>query len=164
MSDIYPEKPVIKEKESKDNYKNTLLSMVLFVITFYIFFSDEILFISFLLFVLFIHELGHFSFMKKFKYKHVKMLFVPLMGAFVQGKKKIYSWNDRGSDERQYCSPFIDLPICSLMRSKYGEYKEYHNSLDQLGSVVTNKGLSQSIEVYKKIIEDIERSNFPISV
>ena len=91
MPDIYPEKPVIKEKESKDNYKNTLLSMVLFVITFYIFFSDEILFISFLLFVLFIHELGHFSFMKKFKYKHVKMLFVPLMGAFVQGKKKIYS-------------------------------------------------------------------------
>ena len=56
-----------------------------------IFFSEEILFISFLLFVLFIHELGHFSFMKKFKYKHVKMLFVPLMGAFVQGKKKIYS-------------------------------------------------------------------------
>ena len=60
----------------------------------------------------------------------------------------------------KYCSPFIDLPICSLMRSKYGEYKEYHNSLDQLGSVVTNKGLSQSIEVYKKIIEDIEKSNF----
>ena len=82
----------------------------------------------------------------------------------LKGKKRIYSWNDRGSDERQYCSPFIDLPICSLMRSKYGEYKEYHNSLDQLGSVVTNKGLSQSIEVYKKIIEDIEKSNFPTSV
>ena len=64
MSDIYPEKPIIREKESKDNYKKTLLSMVLFVVTFYIFFSEEILFISFLLFVLFIHELGHFSFMK----------------------------------------------------------------------------------------------------
>ena len=54
-------------------------------------FSDDILFISLLFIVLFIHEIGHFSFMKWFKYKHVKMLFVPLMGAFVQGKKKIYS-------------------------------------------------------------------------
>ena len=29
--------------------------------------------------------------MKKFNYKHVRMLFIPLMGAFVQGKKDSYS-------------------------------------------------------------------------
>jgi aminopeptidase-like protein len=74
---------------------------------------------------------------------------------------KSYSWGDRGSDERQYCAPGIDLPVCSIMRSKYGEYPEYHTSLDRLGSVVTPQGLQQSYDLYKALIDELEANRFP---
>jgi aminopeptidase-like protein len=76
---------------------------------------------------------------------------------------KIFDWLKRGSDERQFCSPGIDLPVASIMRTKYGEYPEYHTSLDKIGKVVTKKGLNGSLTLVKKIIEEIEKQNFPVA-
>ena len=76
-------------------------------------------------------------------------------------KYKKFQWSDRGSDERQYSSPGIDLPVASLIRTKYGEYPEYHTSLDKLGTVVTKKGLMQSLELIKQCINTMEKNYFP---
>ena len=70
-----------------------------------------------------------------------------------------YTWLDRGSDERQYCYPGVDLPIVNIMRSKHGTYPEYHTSLDNL-DFITPKGLEQSYQAHKTAVDIIEKNSF----
>ena len=75
-------------------------------------------------------------------------------------KLKVYDFRHRGSDERQYCSPGIDLPVVGFCRSKYGEYKEYHTDRDNL-KLISQKSLEQSLEVLKNLVDVCEVSLFP---
>ncbi len=75
-------------------------------------------------------------------------------------KYKEYSFLERGSDERQFSSPGVDLPITSIFRSKYREYPEYHTSLDNF-NLVTLRGLKGGYEVAKLSINNLMHKIIP---
>jgi aminopeptidase-like protein len=62
-----------------------------------------------------------------------------------------------GYDERQYCSPGINLPVGCLMRSPNGSYPEYHTSADDL-SLVTPFALGDSLVQLLRVIQIVERN------
>lgn len=70
-----------------------------------------------------------------------------------------YSFMQRASDERQYGSAGVDLPVCAFCRSKYHEYPEYHTSADNM-DLISPEGLSGAYEVMVKVINALENNYF----
>ena len=67
----------------------------------------------------------------------------------------VYSFLKRGSDERQYNAPGIELPVVCYCRSKFGEYPEYHTSADDM-SLVSPDGFQGSYDVMTQVIDALE--------
>ena len=72
---------------------------------------------------------------------------------------KRYSLLERGSDERQYGSAGIDLPVCGFCRSKYQNFPEYHTSADNM-SLISPEGLAGAYEVMVKVVNALENNGY----
>ena len=68
-----------------------------------------------------------------------------------------YSFLKRGSDERQYNAPGIELPVVGFCRSKYGVYPEYHTSADNM-ELISPSGLQGAYETMVQWINCMEHN------
>ncbi len=72
-------------------------------------------------------------------------------------KFKKYSFLDRGSNERQFGCQNLNLPFVTICRSKFGDYKQYHTSADNL-EILTEKNLRESAFLIKEIVDEIQKN------
>ena len=69
---------------------------------------------------------------------------------------ELLEFNPYGYDERQYCSPGVNLPVGCFMRTPNGKYPEYHTSADNL-SFVKPAALAESVFTLLQVVEVLEQ-------
>jgi len=70
---------------------------------------------------------------------------------------QVREFDPYGHDERQYCSPGLNLPVGCLSRSPHGEFPEYHTSSDNL-DFVRAEYLSESFDRCLSVLELLDRN------
>ena len=76
---------------------------------------------------------------------------------------ELIDFSPYGYDERQFCSPGINLPVGRLSRTPFGTFPEYHTSADNLEFVRPEK-LAESLEVSLRILTLLERNETFLSL
>jgi aminopeptidase-like protein len=67
----------------------------------------------------------------------------------------VHDFSPYGYDERQFCSPGLNLPVGLFQRSRFGKFPEYHTSADNL-EFIGPESLADSYETILNVIEIIE--------
>ena len=75
---------------------------------------------------------------------------------------RIRDFSPYGYDERQFCSPGINLPVGRFGRGQHGEYPEYHTSADDLAFVSADR-LGESYKVLLRLLEILDSDRVYVS-
>jgi aminopeptidase-like protein len=78
------------------------------------------------------------------------------------GLSKTHNFFPWGSDERQFCSPGINLPVGCITRTMYGDYPEYHTSEDNK-DLIDFDAICETIKSIVQICDIIETNCVYIS-
>ncbi len=123
-------KPIL-EQDTKNWVRKSIISLAIYAIFFYFIFNQDLIYIAAVLVVLMIHEMGHFFAMKAFNYTNVKLFVLPMLGAYVTGKKSIISQRQMSIVILAGPLPGIIIGFCLLMSTIF-----YPNErLQMLGNI-----------------------------
>jgi Zn-dependent protease len=126
---ILPKPVLIQDK--KNWIRKSLISIGIYALFFYLIFNQDLIYIAAVLLVLLIHEFGHFFAMKAFNYSNVKLFVLPLLGAYVTGKKHMISQKQMSVVILAGPLPGIIIGFCLLI------YNIYHPNarIEMLGNI-----------------------------
>ena len=71
------------------------------------------------------------------------------------GDGRPLGWGERGSDDRQWNSALVNLPVSTITRGKIGDYPEYHTSLDDM-DYISAGNLSEAYRYVMAAINGLE--------
>ena len=78
-------------------------------------------------------------------------------------ESRVLDFSPQGYDERQYCSPGINLPMGCFMRTPNGKYPQYHTSADDL-SLVQPWSLAESLNLLLQMVDALEANETYINL
>ncbi len=123
-------KPIL-EQDKKNWVRKSIISLAIYAFFFYLIFDKDLIYIAAVLVVLMIHEMGHFFAMKAFNYTNVKLFVLPMLGAYVTGKKSIISQRQMSIVILAGPLPGIIIGFCLIMSTIF-----YPNErLQMLGNI-----------------------------
>jgi aminopeptidase-like protein len=70
---------------------------------------------------------------------------------------QVLDFTPYGYDERQYCSPGINLSVGCFMRTPNGRYPQYHTSADDL-TLVSPSALGESLQQLLRVVQVFEEN------
>lgn len=104
-----------------------------------------------------IGDKGNFTYKKSRRGNSFTDRAVNIVLSQTEKEYKILPYSPIGSEERQYCSPGLNLPVGSLMRTKYGLYPEYHTSADNK-DFISFDAMEKSVVKYLEIVKIMENN------
>ncbi len=84
--------------------------------------------------------------------------YADLIAQRILSKKKKFkklSFLKRGSNERQFGCQNLNLPFVTICRTRFGDYKEYHTSDDNL-KILSEKNLQETVKLISDIVKEIQ--------
>jgi aminopeptidase-like protein len=100
-------------------------------------------------------DAGHFTYKKSRRHTAEIDLVAEYILKSKNSGNNVIDFIPYGYDERQYCSPGINLSVGCLSRTPYGQYAQYHTSADNLDFIKASS-LEESFNTVKEIFEALE--------